>query len=187
MTCPYTGAAPPDAAGRSPDTPAAITEVKVTLGGRVDRFVCEVVERSGNHIVVLFRVRRDGDVHGVRVPAGTRSLGYFWVDRPYNVYHWVAPDGATVGLYANVGDVVRLEERELEWRDLVVDVLATPDGAARVLDEDELPVDLDPAARRRIAAGRDRILGDLPTLLAELERRSAELLAEPPGAPRGPR
>jgi len=64
----------------------------------------------------------------------------------------------------------------LHWRDPIVDLLVTPDGRCRVLDEDELPPDLDPALRMRIAAARDAVLAGHPALLAEVERRSAALL-----------
>jgi hypothetical protein len=56
------------------------------------------------------------------------------------------------------------------------DVLATPDGRFQVLDEEELPPDLDPVLRRHIEACRDRIVAELPTLIAEIEARTATLL-----------
>ena len=65
----------------------AITEMKVTLAGRIDRFECQAIERSERHIVMLLRVERDGNVHGLPIPAGTLSVAYFWLDRPYNLYH----------------------------------------------------------------------------------------------------
>src|SRR5262245_50075477 len=120
-----------------------ITEVKTTLAGRVDRFVCDVIERASDRVVVLYRMSAGRDLHGVWLPEGALTIGYFWRSRPYNLYHWLHPDGRTIAYYFNVGDVVRLEEREIEWRDLAVDVLATPDGRVAVLDEDELPRDLD--------------------------------------------
>jgi len=58
-----------------------------------------------------------------------------------------------------------------------VDLLITPDGRCCVLDEDELPADLDPALRATIDAARDEVLATYPALLAQVERRSAELLA----------
>ena len=126
-------------------------------------------------MVVLYRVPGAREVHGVALPAGTMTVGYFWTARPFNLYHWVGPDGRTLAHYFNVGDVTRLEGDLLEWHDLAVDVLATPDGRVQVLDEDELPPDLDPALRRYVEAARDRILRDLPDLIAESEARSAEI------------
>ena len=152
--------------------PARITEIKTTIGGRVDRFLCDVAARSATEVVVHYRVPRARDVHGVALPAGTLTVGYFWTDRPFNLYHWVAPDGRTLAHYFNVGDVTRLTGDVLEWRDLAVDVLATPDGRVRVLDEDELPPDLDPALRRYVDAARDRILSELPDLIRESEARA---------------
>ena len=49
-----------------------------------------------------------------------------------------------------------IDDGRLEWRDLTVDVLATPAGRLEVLDEDELPADLDAATRARIEAGKRR-------------------------------
>jgi hypothetical protein len=72
------------------------------------------------------------------------------------------PDGPGHG--ANVGDVVRLDDREIEWQDLIVDVLGTPDGTVRVLDEDELPGDLDADLRLRIEIARDRLVDEMPAL-----------------------
>jgi predicted RNA-binding protein associated with RNAse of E/G family len=154
----------------------SITEIKSTLSGRVDRFVCDLVERSDDRIVVLYRMPAGRDLHGVWLPAGGITVGYFWGSRPYNLYHWLHPDGRTIAYYFNVGDVVRLEEREFEWHDLAVDVLATPGGRVSVLDEDELPSDLDEATRRYVEAARDEILRDMPRLTAEAERESQAIL-----------
>ncbi len=149
-----------------------IAEIKTTLSGRVDRFDCDLVERTGERIVVLYRMPFGRDLHGVWLPEGALTVGYFWRARPYNLYHWLRPDGRTIAYYFNVGDVVRCEGHEFEWHDLVVDVLVTPDGRVSVLDEDELPAGLDEATRRYVESARDEILHDLPRLMAEAERES---------------
>jgi predicted RNA-binding protein associated with RNAse of E/G family len=166
-------------AGPAPGTGVAgpsITEIKTTLDGRVDRFVCDLVDRSPRQLVVRSLVRQGRWVHGVWLPAGTVTIGYFWTDRPFNLYHWLDPQGRTLAYYFNVGDVTGLSGAILEWRDLAVDVLATPDGRVEVLDEDELPADLDPAIRRRVEAARDHVLGNLAALMRQAEHHSAAYL-----------
>jgi predicted RNA-binding protein associated with RNAse of E/G family len=153
-----------------------LTEVKTTLAGRVDRFECDVVERDAERVVLLYRVPRDYVLHGLPVPKDGPSLGYFWRSRPYNLYHFHDLTPRTIAYYFNVGDVTRVDDSRLEWRDLAVDVLATPDSRVSVLDEDELPPDLDLATRRYVEAARDEILRDLPRLIAEAERASAAIL-----------
>ena len=50
-------------------------------------------------------------VHGVDLPAGTVSVGHFWADRPYNVYHWLDRAGQTLGYYFNICDQTRIDRR----------------------------------------------------------------------------
>ncbi|MGN6564507.1 MAG: DUF402 domain-containing protein [Thermomicrobiales bacterium] len=127
---------------------------------------------------MLYRLSRTGQVGALLLPAGTISLGYFWTARPYNIYHWLTPTGQTLGLYANLGDRTRITPEAITWRDLVVDVLLTPDGRCQVLDEDELPPDLNSALRARIARVRDELLRHFPAVRDEIERRSATLVRE---------
>lgn len=155
---------------------STITEIKTTLGGRVETFACDLAERTAGRLVVLYQLPQAREVHGVWLPPGALTIGYFWRHRPYNLYHWVTAGGQTLAYYFNIGEIVRWEPEVLEWRDLVVDVLATPDGRVTVLDEDELPPDLDQATRQRIEAARDSVLRDLGQLAAEAEQESRRLL-----------
>jgi len=114
-------------------------------------------------------------VHGIDLPAGTITFGHFWTDRLYNVYHWLGERGQTIAFYFNLADRTVIEGGRLEWRDLTLDVLATPAGRLEVLDEDELPADLDPTTRARIEEAKGAILGDPRRLMAEIEARSRAL------------
>jgi hypothetical protein len=153
-----------------------IVEQKETLAGERKRFSCRLLALAPGEAVILYVLRRAGRVADLALPRGTLSLGYFWEARPYNAYHWLAPGGETLALYVNVADRTRISSTRVAWRDLTVDLLITPDGRCRVLDEDELAADLDPALRAAIDAARDEVLARHPALLAEVERRSAELL-----------
>jgi hypothetical protein len=153
--------------------PGQITEIKRTLSGRLDRFVCEVYSRDDEQLIVLFRLPRARDVHGVHLPEGTLTVGAFWRSRAYNLYHWVHSEHGTLAYYFNIGDVRSWGAAEFEWDDLAVDILATPGGRVQVLDEDELPPDLDPQRRAYILAARDEVLRDLPRLMETAEQTAA--------------
>jgi hypothetical protein len=160
-----------------------ILEVKRTLDGRKKKFNCRLLARGadGRHAAVLWVAPKPMHVHGVDLPAGTISVGHFWVDRNYNVYHWLDPAGRTLGYYFNISDQTSIGVRIIEWRDLVVDVLALPGGRLDVLDEDELPAALAPDVAARIAAGKRAILDAPAAVLAEIQMASRAALPPPRG------
>jgi hypothetical protein len=150
----------------------SVLEIKRTLAGVEKRFECKLLASSGAHAVVLWVAPAAMHVHGVDLPAGTVSFGHFWTDRNYNVYHWLDPSGRTLGYYFNIADETRIVAGEISWRDLALDVLVTPAGRFEVLDEHELPPDLDPLLRARAEAGKRAIVGDRARVLAEVEAAS---------------
>ncbi len=153
-----------------------ILEIKNTLAGERKEFLCELRSRGDGHAVVLYRLKRDVNLAGVWMPAGTLSFGHYWTDRHYNVYHWLLPDGATKAHYFNLSDRTCIREDTVEWRDLVVDVMVTPDGVVQVLDEDELPADLDPLLRATIESTVAHLLAHHPSITAEVEASSRRFL-----------
>jgi len=157
-------------------TDQTILEIKESVNGERKEFPCVPCAVAEDEAVILYKVSREGRVEDVVLPAGTLSLGYFWTTRPYNAYHWVTPKGKTLGLYFNISEGTEITPRQVVWRDLVVDVLVTPDGRCRVLDEDELPAEMDDSLRQRIHRIREELVRQHETLLAEIEVRSVCLL-----------
>lgn len=153
-----------------------IREVKETLDGKTHTFECQYISGSPTEIAVLFEHSSAGQVEDVLLPPGTLSFGYFWADRKYNAYHWVDPSGSTLGVYFNICDSTSIETTEVRWRDLMVDVLLTPDGRCRVLDEHELPDDIDPFLLTMIHQVRDDIVHQRKHLLSDVEARTKTLL-----------
>lgn len=157
-------------------TPERILEVKTSLDGRVQEFDCDVTAREADHVVIRYQMIKDHDLHGVPLHAGELTFGYFWFDRPYNLYHWVRHDGSTAAWYFNIGSVTGFDGAVLEWRDDAIDILATPDGRVRVLDEDELPDDLESNRRHAIIGARDRVLRELGSLIRDAELSTSRYL-----------
>jgi predicted RNA-binding protein associated with RNAse of E/G family len=156
---------------------APVVEIKHLLAGGEKRFSCQRLAGDDRHAVVLWVAPHAMHVHGVDLPAGTISFGHFWTARHYNAYHWVDSAGKTLGYYFNLCDRTRLGTDCIEWRDLVLDVLALPGVPPRVLDEDELSAlgPLDAETTAHIADGRQSLLARADAVTAEIERGSRAL------------
>lgn len=153
-----------------------IIEVKEKLNGERHEFASALLSRMADEVISLYTLPGDGALGGVPLSSGTRCLGYFWTARPYNIYHAVDDHGRTLVVYINLSDRTIITPEAITWRDLIVDLVITPDGQCRVLDEDELPDDIDPALLAEINAARDNLLATYPALITDLERRTATLL-----------
>ena len=153
---------------------AAIIERKTTLGGSVHEFACVALALDpGRSAVLQYTLDRDWSVgDGVlTVPGGAVTIGHFWADRPYNVYHWLV-GGRTLAYYVNVSAPPRIAVEAVEWLDLAVDILVRPDATFLVLDEDELPPDLDPVHRRTIARALEAVVTSPRGFAREIEQAS---------------
>jgi hypothetical protein len=168
-----------DHAARLPE----VMEQKRALSGKVHSFRCRLAHRDGSSMVVLFVSDRPYRVDTLELPAGTVTLGHFWADRPYNAYHWMDPDGRTLAYYFNIADQTDIGD-PLSWRDLVVDVLLRPDGALKVLDEDELPLDLPATTRTGIHDTAAHLRAHATEIAAVLDTRARELWPGIFGSPR---
>jgi predicted RNA-binding protein associated with RNAse of E/G family len=158
----------------------SIIEVKRRLDGSVRMYPCDAAEVADDHAVLLYRIQGARRVADVALMPGTLTVAYYWTDRPYNVYHWIAPSGDTLAYYFNLSGPVSIGRDRVEWEDLEVDVLVTPDRRVQVLDEDAVPAT---AAARvpEIARARQRVLADWDTVVAQVERASRTLHAPRPG------
>jgi hypothetical protein len=61
----------------------------------------------------------------------------YWFERPYNLLEVFAPDGRLVELYVHIASPARLADGVLEYTDHELDVVLEPEGAPRVVDEEE--------------------------------------------------
>ena len=159
-------------------TSTTIIERKTRLDGRVEEFVCEalIIEPS-RKAVLRYAVDREWVIAGgtIVVPKGAVTVGHYWADRPYNVYHWLV-GGRTLAYYCNIATDTAISAGLVAYTDLVVDVVLRPSGAADVLDEDELPDDLAPPLRLQIAKALEVLIANPRFLIREIEAETAAAL-----------
>jgi len=159
-------------------TRATITERKTRLDGSVVEYACErLVVEEGRRALVRYVTAADRPIEGTDLVLrkGTVTVGHFWTDRPYNVYHWL--DGAkTVALYVNIATDTTIDSTAIGYRDLVVDVIIRPSGAIEVLDEEDLPPSIEPRYRLAIAKALETCVTEGRRLAAEIERETRAVL-----------
>ena len=99
---------------------------------------CELIERSGPHLVFLGTFDRDvehGDLGPIR--KGTISYEYYWLDRWYNIFRFHEADGTLRNYYCNINMPPNFVGGELNYIDLDIDIVVWPDMSYQVLDRDE--------------------------------------------------
>ena len=155
-----------------------ITERKTRLDGSVVEYACEaLVVEPGRRAVVRYVAEQDRPLEGTDLVLrkGTVTVGHFWIDRPYNVYHWLER-GRTVALYVSIATDTTIEPGTIGYRDLVVDVLIRPSGALEILDEEELPPSIESRYRIAIAKALETCVTEARRLTAEIERETRAVL-----------
>ncbi len=142
--------------------------------GRREVFPCGLLARNEEVVVLHYGLTSPRTLGGVRLEPGDETIAYYWTTRPYNVYHWIRPDGTTAGFYFNAARDTALYEDRVEWTDLGLDLLVLPDGQTVWIDEEEVAA-LPEADRAAVHHARRRLEEDHSQVVAGVVERSAVL------------
>ena len=132
-------------------------ETKLTLSGETKTYRCELLHFGSGFGVLRYVIDRKYDVHGVKLSPGDETIALYWEGRPYTLYVWRRQAAQDTVFYFNIADQISLTPQEFIWRDLAVDILVDSSGV-HVLDEHELPADLDADLGRYINEAQAHIL-----------------------------
>lgn len=120
-----------------------IIEEKKHYDGSIDRVECLLLKESIQEIVLLYRISNKYKTRHFALPIGTFTIAYYYFDKPYNLYHWISPQGESLGYYFNMVKDVYRNESTLYYTDLIVDIWVKNDLSHVILDLDELPCPLE--------------------------------------------
>ena len=132
-------------------------ETKLTLSGETKTYRCELLHYESCFGVLQYVIDREYDVHGAKLSPGDETIALYWEGRPYTLYVWRRQAAQDTIYYFNIADRISLTPRKFIWRDLAVDILVDGRGV-HVLDEHELPADLDGRLGRYINEAKAHIL-----------------------------
>lgn len=117
--------------------------------------------------VLKYNFIQKWQVHSLELGPPMYTFAFYWERHPFNLYLWYRADGSLDAAYFNVVDAVSLDQKQVKYRDLIVDVLLYPNGEYTVLDRHELTDDMP-----------DEILTYIEAAQKELESRGKEIVAE---------
>jgi hypothetical protein len=142
-------------------------ETKLTLSGETKTYPCELLHYETGFGVLRYIIDREYDIAGLKLAPGDETIALYWEDRPYTVYIWRRKAGERA-YYFNIADKVSLSPRSFVWRDLAVDVLVD-DRGLHILDEHELPADIDPGLARSIRSATALVMSNHRAIIEEAD------------------
>lgn len=71
------------------------------------------------------------------IERGTLSIEYYWLDRWYNVFRFLEPDGSFRNFYCNVNMPPSFDGRTLTYIDLDIDIVVSRNLSYEILDMEE--------------------------------------------------
>ncbi len=154
------------------------TEFKHTYWNETKTFDCYLVERMQNEVVLAFRPSEEIQFLGITFGPNTVSLGYFWENRNYNVYHWKDVSGNTLLFYFNISKDTKFGADRVDWKDLIVDIAVKPHSKPAVLDEQEVPQNAQSEDIKLVQKSEEEILSKLEIIQAYLEAKSNHILTQ---------
>jgi hypothetical protein len=131
--------------------------LKKNLAGEVTwQYEGEVLRRDENSITVeAFFNRDDMPFQGIILKRNDRFVETFYIDKWYNIFEiYDRDDGGLKGWYCNLTKPAMIEDGQVSYVDLVLDLWVSANGKRTVLDEDELEMlELDDFTRQKMYAG----------------------------------
>ena len=124
------------------------------------RYIGRLLAREPDCITLEAFFNRDRvPVEEIVLMRGDRFVESFYNDRWYNIFEIHDGDSPTIkGWYCNVARPAVIQDGEVSYIDLALDLLVYPDGRQVVLDEDEFEaLALDAATRQQALEGLEAL------------------------------
>ena len=135
-----------------------IIEEKMNYNGEIDRVKCLLLRKTTNEVVLLYRISKIYKKNEFNLPLGSFTIAYYYFNKPYNLYHWISPQGESIGYYFNIVKDVKMNNNILFYKDLIVDILVDNNLDHHILDLDELPYPLELFENGKVKLNIDEFL-----------------------------
>lgn len=115
-----------------------ILEIKRHLNKPDESYMCDLLKRGSNYIILTYVSERPGQVGSVTIDAGSTTYAYYRNGMGYVVWKMVTPDSTLNGYLFHICRDLRVGEDKVEYLDLLLDIWIDTDGRLTILDRNEV-------------------------------------------------
>jgi len=145
------------------------------LTGKTRIFDCDLIILKDDFGVLRYILKEPAIINNYIIPEKSVTYGFYWLNHPYTLYRWYDERGKSLGDYFNIADEVKISPQQFEWRDLIIDIFIDQKGRVAILDENELPKNLDTKLTNYIRRATGKVLRSHSEILNETNRLAARL------------
>lgn len=156
-----------------------MTERKIRYNSELVDYQCKLLTTQAQSVVLFHIIEQSftmaADHITITIPEGSYTIAYYWKDRPYNLYFWRDKNGNYLASYFNIVRNTTIKEQMVSFEDLIIDILALPNGDYFILDEDELPEKLEQFENGAVKHALESLLGSMNSILSQALEESESI------------
>ncbi len=115
-----------------------ILELKRHLNKPEESYLCDLLKRGRDYIIVKYVSDRSGRVGSVTFDAGSKTYAYYKIGMGYVIWKMLNPDDRLKGYLFHICQDLHVEEDKVKYLDLLLDVWIDAAGQITILDRDEV-------------------------------------------------
>ena len=115
-----------------------ILEVKRHLNKPDESYLCDLLRRGSDYVVLKYVSDRPGRVGGVTFEVGSTTYAFYRTGAGYVLWRMFGPDNKLKGHLFHICRDLKVAEDRVEYQDLLLDLWFDADGRLTILDRDEV-------------------------------------------------
>ena len=115
-----------------------ILELKRHLNKPEESYLCDLIRRGSDYIIVKYVSDRSGRVGSVNFNAGSKTYAYYKIGMGYVIWKMFNSDTRLEGYLFHICQDIHVEEDKVKYLDLLLDVWIDAEGQITILDRDEV-------------------------------------------------
>lgn len=115
-----------------------IQEIKRHLNKADESYLCDLLARGSNYVIVKYVSEMPGRVGSVTFDAGSTTFAYYKTGMGHVLWKMLNPDNRLEGYLFHICRDLQVGENRVEYLDLLLDVWIDTDGRITILDRDEV-------------------------------------------------